>query len=144
MRHNITAALIVIMTVIVFPQMTQAMPCNGFPGPTNSWFIDNVDPSLHLDAAINLKSGSITWNREYFYRNDWYWNSDSVALPGRWPNHARGPSWGIFSHNIYEPNHGLTSWCSPFIGNRNFRFSLMTNLYHGPGRRYGAFVFLRY
>ena len=147
MRHNIMAVLMVTIMAVALPLIAQIMPLtpdNRPSGPTSSWLIDNVNPNVHLDVALDLKSGSIVWSREYYYQNHWDWNNGSVALPGHRPSHARGPSWGIFSHNIYEPTNGLTSWCGPFIGNRNLKFSLMTNLDHGPGRRYGVFIFLRY
>ena len=147
-RHTIILALMVALMAVAFPMMARAAP---FPpdnrpyGPTD-YLPNNLNPSIRLDLAIDLRSDSVTWTREdYFSPTGWRSSSGSLALPGHWLKPSRGPHWGFAIHGLYDaPTNGLTSWCGPFIGNQNLRFCLITNLDHGSGRRYGAFVFFRY
>ena len=151
MRHNIIIAVLMVAAMaIALPLMAQVAPFpadNRPSGPTSSWFPNNLNPSVRLDAAIDLKSDSLSWTREYYFSpTDWRLNSGSLALPRHWLKPTRGPHWGLMikaTDNALTTE--LTAWGGPFVGINRFggRVGLLTDLNH-PGRRYGVFFFFRY
>ena len=139
-RHTIILALMVALMAVAFPltaRVASFVPENRSSGPTGSCFANNVDPSVHFDMALDLKTDSVAWSREYCYQNHWDWNNGSMALPGHWPRPTSGPHWGLALHGFYDaPTNRLSPWGGAFIGSQNLKFYCLTDLNH-PGRRWG-------
>ncbi|MCX6741069.1 MAG: hypothetical protein NTY61_01580 [Candidatus Parcubacteria bacterium] len=139
-RHTIIPALMVAIMAIALPMMAQVAPFppDNRPYSPTDYLPNNLNPSVHLDLAIDLKSDSVAWSREdYFSPAGWRLNNGSLALPGHWLEPTRGPHWGLMVYGIDNAlTNKLTAWGGPFVGTQNFRVYCLTDL-NRPGRRWG-------